>query len=164
MLGTEGTWAAHQVWTPVGLLTLECSQSEPGGDTPAVNQPQAQREQPEGRTGGRERSGRLQASAGWPSTLRPTLPSQLFCSMKPSRPFKWSNLTQLGGFLFFSLLWRVWQEEMGKIISITASGTFWPHPSESASKAGRACPVLCMGPLWYTGDYGLLPGASGEAR
>lgn len=43
---------------------------------------------------------------------------------------------------------------------LSASGPFWPHPNESVSKAGRTFLVLCMGPLWYTKDYGFLPGPS----
>lgn len=166
MLGTEGTWAAQQVWTHVGLLAQECSQSAAGGHTHTMNQSQAQGEQPEGRAGGKAMSGHLQASAAWkPIPLPFPAPpfhtrGQLSCSMEPNRPFKWSNSTQLGGFLSFSLLWTVWQEEMGKIIKITASRPFWPHPSELASWAGSACPVLCMGPLWHTRDCGLPPGAS----
>lgn len=116
-----------------------------------------------------ERSGHLQASAGWMSNPLPSqsplfMPGgQLFCSLKPSRFFKGSNSTQPSGFLFFSLLWRVWQGEMRKIIKITVSSPLWPRPSDSDSRAGE--PVLSLhGASLITRDCGFLPGASLDSK
>lgn len=140
MLDTERAWAAQQVWTPVGLLTLD-PQSVTEGDTPKYESVPG----PKGAGRGKSRWKReIRPSASWMSTPHLCLSQSAVLPYKTQQTFQ---VKQLNSAWWFSFL-------------LSASRPFWPHPNESVSKAGRTFLVLCMGPLWYTEDYGFLPGPS----